>query len=100
MKKKIISILKKIYDPEININIFDLGLIYKINYNKNKEAIYIIMTFTSPSCPLTDKILKKIKSKIKSRIKNIKKINIKITFYPPWNKNMISDKAKLELGIF
>ncbi|MDH3005098.1 MAG: metal-sulfur cluster assembly factor [Candidatus Shikimatogenerans sp. JK-2022] len=99
MKKKIISILKRIYDPELNINIFDLGLIYNINYNENKKKINILMTLTSPSCPLTDQILFNIKNKIKKKIKKIRKIDIKITFEPPWNKNMMSDKAKFELGI-
>ncbi|MDH3004498.1 MAG: iron-sulfur cluster assembly protein [Candidatus Shikimatogenerans sp. JK-2022] len=100
MKKKIISILKKIYDPEININIYDLGLIYNINYIKKKKKIKILMTLTSPNCPLIDNIIYNIKNKIKNKIKIIKKINIKITFEPPWNKNMINEKAKFELGIF
>ncbi|WGH25126.1 MAG: metal-sulfur cluster assembly factor [Candidatus Shikimatogenerans bostrichidophilus] len=100
MKKKIISILKTIYDPEININIVDLGLIYNINYNKKDKEINILMTFTSPTCPLIDDIFLNIKKKIKKKIKKIKKININITFNPPWNKKMISDEAKLELGIF
>ncbi|MDH3004246.1 MAG: iron-sulfur cluster assembly protein [Candidatus Shikimatogenerans sp. JK-2022] len=99
MKKKIIKILKNIYDPEININIYDLGLIYKIKYNKRKNIIKIIMTLTSPACPLVDKILYNIKKEIKNNIKIIKKINIKITFNPPWNINMINEKARFELGI-
>ncbi|WGH26037.1 MAG: iron-sulfur cluster assembly protein [Candidatus Shikimatogenerans bostrichidophilus] len=98
IKKKIISILKKIYDPEININIYDLGLIYKINIKKKK--IFILMTFTSPNCPLSNNIINKIKNKIKKKIKNIDNIYIKITFNPLWNKNMMNNKAKLELGLY
>ncbi|MDH3004625.1 MAG: iron-sulfur cluster assembly protein [Candidatus Shikimatogenerans sp. JK-2022] len=100
MKNKIISILKKIKDPEININIYDLGLIYKINYNNRKKYIYILMTLTSPFCPLIDEIILKIKKKIKLKIKNIKTVKIKITFNPPWDKSMIKPKARFELGIF
>ncbi|WGH25673.1 MAG: iron-sulfur cluster assembly protein [Candidatus Shikimatogenerans bostrichidophilus] len=97
-KKKIISILKNIYDPEININIYDMGLIYDINIKK--KDIFIIMTLTSPNCPLYNKILEDIKNNIKKKIKKIKNVNINITFDPPWNKKMISEEAKLELGIF
>ncbi|WOX79224.1 iron-sulfur cluster assembly protein [Candidatus Shikimatogenerans bostrichidophilus] len=97
IKKKIISILKHIYDPEINVNIYDIGLIYNIKVKKNN--VIILMTFTSPNCPLSNKIIKNIKNKIKKKIKKINKVYIKITFEPPWNKNMISKKAKLELGL-
>ncbi|WGH26568.1 MAG: iron-sulfur cluster assembly protein [Candidatus Shikimatogenerans bostrichidophilus] len=96
-KKNIIKILKNIYDPELNINIYDMGLIYKINIKKKK--LFILMTFTSPNCPLYNEILKNIEKKIKKKIKNINDINIEITFEPSWNKNMMSDVAKLELGI-
>ncbi|WGH25608.1 MAG: iron-sulfur cluster assembly protein [Candidatus Shikimatogenerans bostrichidophilus] len=99
MKKKIIHILKKIYDPELNINIYDLGLIYNIK-KKKKKKIIILMTFTSPNCPLAENIILEIKNKIKKKFKSINKVDINITFEPPWNQNMISENAKLELGIF
>ncbi|WGH24759.1 MAG: iron-sulfur cluster assembly protein [Candidatus Shikimatogenerans bostrichidophilus] len=100
MKNKIISILKKIIDPEIKINIYDLGLIYKIKYNKLVKSIFILMTLTTPNCPLVDKIINKIKYKIKKKIPFIKEINIKLTFNPVWNINMMTDEAKFKLGLF
>ncbi|WGH27066.1 MAG: iron-sulfur cluster assembly protein [Candidatus Shikimatogenerans bostrichidophilus] len=96
-KKKIISILKKIYDPEINISIYDIGLIYKINIKNNN--VFILMTLTTPNCPLANVIINKIKKKIKKKIKIINNVYINITFNPPWNKNMINKKVKLELDI-
>ncbi|WGH24944.1 MAG: iron-sulfur cluster assembly protein [Candidatus Shikimatogenerans bostrichidophilus] len=100
MKKKIISILKQIYDPELNINIYDLGLIYNISYKKEKKIINILMTLTTPNCPLINDIIFNIKKKIKKKIKFINKINIKITFTPPWNIKMVKKKIRFELGIF
>ncbi|WGH27576.1 MAG: iron-sulfur cluster assembly protein [Candidatus Shikimatogenerans bostrichidophilus] len=96
-KKNIIKILKNIYDPELNISIYDMGLIYKIKIKK--KDLFILMTFTTPNCPLYNNILNDIEYKIKKKINNINNINIEITFEPTWNKKMMSDKAKLELGI-
>jgi metal-sulfur cluster biosynthetic enzyme len=94
-KKKIISILKTVYDPEITINIYDMGLIYDININK---TVKIVMTFTTPYCPEGENLMKEIKNKL-INIKDIKEINIIITFDPSWNKQLISNEAKFELGI-
>ncbi|WGH24576.1 MAG: iron-sulfur cluster assembly protein [Candidatus Shikimatogenerans bostrichidophilus] len=100
MKKKIISILKQIIDPEIKINIYDLGLIYKLKYNKNKKKVFILMTLTTPNCPLVNDIVYNIKKYIKKKINFINDIIVKITFKPSWNINMMSDEAKFKLGLF
>lgn len=96
LKTKIISVLKKIYDPEISVDIYELGLIYDIKiYNYNK--VKIIMTLTTPNCPVIESLPKIVEENIKS-IKGIKVVEVILTFDPPWNKDFMSDEAKLELG--
>ncbi|WGH27927.1 MAG: iron-sulfur cluster assembly protein [Candidatus Bostrichicola ureolyticus] len=94
--EQIISVLKTIYDPELYINIYELGLIYDIKLNNNNNVI-ITMTLTSPNCPIADKFLTDIKNKI-NNINDINNVKINLIFEPPWNKDMMSEEAKLELG--
>ncbi|XBT18738.1 MAG: iron-sulfur cluster assembly protein [Candidatus Shikimatogenerans sp. Tcar] len=96
LKKKIIKILKNIYDPEISINIYNLGLIYNIRI-LNSNIVYIIMTLTSINCPMEKFIKKNIYKKIKHKIKFIKKIFINLVFTPKWNKNMINKNDLIKL---
>ncbi|XBT18423.1 MAG: metal-sulfur cluster assembly factor [Candidatus Shikimatogenerans sp. Tduv] len=98
LKKKIIKILKTIYDPEIYINIYNLGLIYNIRVI-NTNIVYITMTLTNISCPMEDYFKKKINKKIKTNIKKIKKIFINMVFIPKWNKNMINKKDLIKLDL-
>lgn len=97
----ILNVIKNIYDPEIPVNIYELGLIYDVkieNKLKNKYIINIIMTLTSPNCPVAESLPEEIKDKI-MELDNIKNVKISITFDPPWNSDMMSENAKLELGI-
>jgi len=97
IKEKIIAEIKKVYDPEIPVNIYDLGLIYNIEI-KNENEAYIEMTLTSPNCPVADSLPKMVKENIDS-IKEIKKVDLKLVWSPPWTKDMMSEEAKLELNL-
>ncbi len=97
LKDKIIIEIKKIYDPEIPVNIYDLGLIYNIEIKNDNEA-YIEMTLTSPNCPVAESLPKMVKENINS-IEGVKKVELKLVWNPPWTKDMMSDEAKLELNL-
>ena len=97
LKDKIISEVKKIYDPEIPVNIYDLGLIYNIEI-KNENEAFIEMTLTSPNCPVAESLPKMVKENINS-IEGVKKVELKLVWNPPWTKDMMSEEAKLELNL-
>ena len=97
LKEKIISEIKKIYDPEIPINIYELGLIYKIEIiNTNK--VLIEMTLTSPNCPVAESLPKMVKDNI-LKIEEVSDVDLKLVWSPPWTKDMMSEAAKLELNL-
>jgi FeS assembly SUF system protein len=96
IETRIGEVLKTIYDPEIPVNIYDLGLIYEINID-DEHVAHITMTLTAPNCPMIDELLEEIKYKV-AGIKGVKDCDLKLTFNPPWDKSMLSDEAKLELG--
>ena len=96
MERRIVEALKTVYDPEIPVNIYDLGLIYDIRVNDD-NSVTITMTLTAPNCPLADDILRDVKHSVES-IENIKSVGINLVFYPPWSKDMMSEEALLELG--
>jgi len=96
-KQGIINVLKSIYDPEVPVNIYDLGLIYEINL-KDDFSVDIKMTLTAPNCPVAESLPEEVKQKV-SNIDGITKVNIEIVFDPPWDKDMISEEAKLDLGL-
>lgn len=98
LKNKIISELKHIYDPEIPVNIYDLGMIYDINVLDNNN-IEILMTFTAPNCPEAENIPIIIENNLRN-IPEINEIKINITFDPPWDRSRMSEIAKLELNMF
>jgi FeS assembly SUF system protein len=93
---EIVKVLKNIYDPEIPVNIYDLGLIYEINADDDNN-VYILMTLTSPNCPIADQLLEEVEQKIKA-INGVRSLELKLTFDPPWDQSMLSDEAKLEMG--
>ena len=97
LKDKIIIEIKKIYDPEIPVNVYDLGLIYNIEIKNDNEA-YIEMTLTSPNCPVAESLPKMVKENINS-IEGVKKVELKLVWNPPWTKDMMSEEAKLELNL-
>ena len=94
---KIVEALKKVYDPEIPVNVYDLGLIYEIDYTDNKEA-NINMTLTAPNCPMIDILRMDVENAVVA-LEEVEKVNINLVFEPPWDKSMLSEEAKLELGL-
>ena len=97
LKEKVISEIKKIYDPEIPIDIYELGLIYNIEVIENKR-INIEMTLTSPNCPVAEELPNEVKDSIK-KIEGVSEVHLKIVWDPPWDKSMMSESAKLELNL-
>jgi FeS assembly SUF system protein len=97
IETRIGEVLKSIYDPEIPVNIYDLGLIYEINVD-DKNIAHITMTLTAPNCPMAEELLEEVKYKV-AGTKGVKDCDLKLTFNPPWDKSMLSDDAKLNLGL-
>ena len=97
LKDKIISEIKKIYDPEIPVNIYELGLIYKIEINDDKKVL-IEMTLTTPNCPVADSLPKLVKNNI-LKIDDVNDVDLKLVWDPPWTKEKMSEAAKLELNL-
>ncbi len=93
---KIVEVLTTIYDPEIPVNIFELGLIYDVFVSENNE-VKILMTLTSPNCPVAETLPVEVEEKVKV-IEEVKNCEVEITFDPIWTQDMMSDEAKLELG--
>lgn len=93
----VILTLKQVYDPEIPVNIYDLGLIYELVINKNKE-VNITMTFTAPNCPMADEVMNDVKVSVED-VPGVTACNIELVFEPAWDKSMLSDEAKVELGL-
>ena len=97
-KEKIINEIKKIYDPEIPVNIYELGLIYKIEVNENSKKAFIEMTLTSPNCPVAESLPNSVKENI-LKIDEINDVDLKLVWDPPWTKDKMSEAAKLELNL-
>lgn len=96
LEERIVDVLKTVYDPEIPVNIFDLGMIYKIDV-KDDKTVELDMTFTAPNCPAADYILDDVQTKIES-LEGIKGCNVNLVFEPAWDQSMLSEEARLELG--
>ena len=96
IEEKIVAMLKTVYDPEIPVNVYDLGLIYKIAVSDNGEAV-LGMTLTAPNCPAADFIMEDIRQKVES-VEGVTTATINLVFEPEWDKDMMSEEAKLELG--
>ena len=98
LKNKVISEIKKIYDPEIPVNIYELGLIYKIEIDNDNKKVVIEMTLTSPNCPVAESLPNSVKDNI-LKIEGIKDVDLKLVWDPPWSKEKMSEEAKLELNL-
>ena len=96
LKEKVITEIKKIYDPEIPVNIYELGLIYDISIKDNDVSVK--MTLTTPNCPVAESLPKEVKDSI-LQIKEVKKVDLDLVWEPPWDKSMMSEAAKLELNL-
>lgn len=92
----VILSLKQVYDPEIPVNIYDLGLIYELNISKTHD-VYIKMTFTAPNCPMADEVLSEVKNNVEST-PGVRSCEIELTFEPVWDQSMLSDEARVALG--
>tara|TARA_Y100000768_G_C23805436_1_gene599260 strand:+ start:243 stop:545 length:303 start_codon:yes stop_codon:yes gene_type:complete len=97
LKDKIISEIKKIYDPEIPVNIYELGLIYKIEIS-DENKVSVEMTLTSPNCPVAESLPNSVKENILN-VAGVKKVDLKLVWDPPWTKDKMSEAAKLELNL-
>ena len=96
IEERIVDVLKTVYDPEIPVNIYDLGMIYKIDVDE-KGNLDMDMTFTAPSCPAADFILDDVRTKVES-VDGVKSANINLVFDPVWDQSMMSEEARVELG--
>jgi FeS assembly SUF system protein len=93
----VIQALKEVYDPEIPVNIYDLGLVYELNINKERE-VSLLMTFTAPNCPMADQVLAEAKEAVMA-VPGVTKCDIELTFEPVWDRSMLSEEARIELGL-
>lgn len=94
---KAIDMLRTVFDPEIPVNVYDLGLIYKIDYDQADKTLHVDMTLTAPSCPAADFIVEDVRQKLVS-IAGPEKVDLRLVFEPEWTQDMMSEEAKLELG--
>ncbi|PWN64480.1 MULTISPECIES: SUF system Fe-S cluster assembly protein [Chryseobacterium] len=95
--EEIISMLKTVYDPEIPVDIYELGLIYDVQISDDAD-VKIIMTLTTPNCPVAETLPQEVKDKV-AEVENVKSVDLELTFEPSWNKDMMSEEAKFELGM-
>ncbi len=93
----VVLALKQVYDPEIPVNIYDLGLIYELNIDKEKN-VHIKMTFTAPNCPMADEVMMDVRQSVEE-VPGVKSCNIELVFEPAWDRSMLSEEAKVALGI-
>ena len=97
IKNKVIEEIKKIFDPEIPVNIYELGLIYKIEID-DKNKVFVEMTLTSPNCPVAESLPKQVKESI-LKVEGVSDVNLNLVWEPPWDKDKMSEAAKLELNL-
>ena len=95
---RVIDLLKTVYDPEIPVNVYDLGLVYRIELNDDLTQLDVDMTMTAPSCPMADFILEDVRQKLES-IEGLTTVNVNLVFEPEWTQDMMTEEAKLELGL-
>lgn len=97
MKEKVTEVLQSIYDPEIPVNIWELGFIYKLEVNENND-VYILMTLTAPNCPVAETLPTEVETKVKE-IPGVGNVTVELTFEPAWDTEMMSESAKIELNL-
>ena len=98
IKNQVIEEIKKIYDPEIPVNIYELGLIYKVEVDEKNKKVHIDMTLTSPNCPVAESLPKEVKDNI-MKVEGVSDVNLNLVWEPPWDKDKMSEAAKLELNL-
>ncbi len=104
VEQQIVAALKGVFDPEIPVNVYDLGLIYEIDFEPSGVAdtpggtARVVMTLTAPNCPMADQLVDDVKRAV-AGVEGVSQVDLNLTFEPPWDKNMLSEEAKLELGL-
>lgn len=98
LEDKIVEMLKTVYDPEIPVNVYDLGLIYRIELSDDLKQLDVDMTMTAPSCPMADFIVEDVRQKLET-IEGLTTVNVNLVFEPEWTQDMMTEEAKLELGL-
>ncbi|MBP3830606.1 MAG: DUF59 domain-containing protein [Bacteroidaceae bacterium] len=98
LEDKIVELLKTVYDPEIPVNVYDLGLVYRIELSDDLTALDVDMTMTAPSCPMADFIIEDVRQKLET-IDGLTTVNVNLVFEPEWTQDMMTEEAKLELGL-
>ena len=98
IEEKVVELLKTVYDPEIPVNVYDLGLIYRIELSDDLKRLDVDMTMTAPSCPMADYIIEDVRQKLES-IEGLEQVNVNLVFEPEWDQSMMSEEAQLELGM-
>ena len=98
VREEVIKVLQDIYDPEIPVNIWELGFIYKLDVD-DQNNVHILMTLTAPNCPVAESLPMEVQTRVQM-IKEVNKVEVDITFDPPWEMSMMSDAARVELGLF
>ena len=96
--EEVVQVLSEIYDPEIPVDIYQLGLIYDVQVSEDKD-VKILMTLTSPNCPVAESLPEEVRLKTQA-LEQVNEVEVEITFEPPWEKDMMSEEAKVELGLF
>lgn len=97
LEERVVEVLKTVFDPEIPVNIYDLGLIYRIELTDDNTSLSVDMTLTAPSCPAADFIVEDVRQKLET-ISGLEKVEVNLVFEPEWDKEMMSEEAKMELG--
>ena len=97
LNERVIELLRTVYDPEIPVNIYDLGLIYNIDINEEGNQLQVDMTLTAPNCPAAEFVVEDVRQKLET-IEDFRRVDVNLVFEPEWNKDMMSEEAKLELG--
>ena len=97
IEERIVDVLKTVYDPEIPVNIYDLGMIYKIDVQEDK-TVELDMTFTAPNCPMADEVLAEVKTNVED-VPGVRSCHIDLVFEPAWDQSMLSEEARVELGM-
>ena len=97
MQERVVEVLKTVFDPEIPVNIYDLGLIYRIELSEDNTVLNVDMTLTAPNCPAADFIVEDVRQKLET-ITGLDRVEVNLVFEPEWDKDMMSEEAKMELG--
>ncbi len=98
LEDQVVELLKTVFDPEIPVNVYDLGLIYRIELSDDLTQLDVDMTMTAPSCPMADFIVEDVRQKLET-IEGLKTVNVNLVFEPEWSQDMMTEEAKLELGM-